>query len=291
MELSIELFDQIASALGGAAAAECGAGGGAAAAPATPKRDPENRRAARINLAADVQIVPYGVTSARPRTVKLLSLSRAGAAVLDWASMKAGEKIVLHLPREGGATVPIVCMVCNTRLSGGQFRLGVQFLSTAENTGPGMVRGVDGLVGRAASSGDVDVIEQLALNGIDPARASREHRVNLNMQALMSPFENGVAGPMHVVTVRDISPGGGVCILEHEEMERGRQFVLQVPRRAGKALTMLCTVMDCRRMDDAQFRIGAKFETKVTQTTGPTDDDGRRRQRGVFARVRRWFAA
>ena len=288
MELSIELFDQIVGALGGSGASEPNASG----------RDPEQRRTARINLAADVQIVPHGVASARPRSGKLLSLSRSGAAVLDWASMKAGDKIVLHLPRTGGAAVPVVCMVRNTRLSGGQFRLGVQFLCTAEDSGPDMMRGVDGLHGRSTDPKGVDVIEQIALNGINPARAGRAHRVSVNVQALMSPFANGTAGPMQVVTVRDISPGGGVCILQHEEIASGQQFVLQLARRAGKPLTILCTVVDCRRLDDAQFRIGAKFETKVTQTSttvgGDDDDDDDDELTGVrrlFMRVRRWFAA
>jgi hypothetical protein len=63
-------------------------------------------------------------------------------------------------------------------------------------------------------------------------------------------------------------------------------------------LTILCTVVDCRRLDDAQFRIGAKFETKVTQTSttvgGDDDDDDDDELTGVrrlFMRVRRWFAA
>ena len=278
MELSIELFEQIVGALGAGSAA------------GTPQGDAEKRRAARINLDVEVEIVPHGVASARPRKVKLLSLSRSGAAVRDWASMQAGEKIVLHLPKAGGGAVPVVCMVRNTRLSGGEFRLGVQFLSTVEKTGPEMLRGVSGIVGRAVSAGNIDVIEQVALNGVDPTRTGREHRANVNVQALMSPFENGAAGPMHVVTVRDISPGGGVCVLDHEEMRRDQQFVLQIPRKAGKPLTMLCTVADCRRLDDVQFRIGARFETKVAEATSEDDEEptGVRR---LFTRVRRWFAA
>src|SRR5687767_9236783 len=109
MELTTELFDQIVTALGAADQARAAA------------HDGEIRRAARLNLAAQVEMVRHGVTTAQPRAVKLLSLSRSGAAVLDWGTMHSGEKVVLHLPKGGGATVPVVCMVKNTRLSGGEF--------------------------------------------------------------------------------------------------------------------------------------------------------------------------
>ena len=273
MELNNELFDQIVTALGAAAQRR------------QTKTDAEKRRAARLTLAADVLIERYGMATAHPRTVKLLSLSRSGAAVLDHGTMRAGDKVILHLPKPGGATVPLVCVVANTRVTGGQFRLGMQFLSTAEQTGPAMLRAANGIVSRPVSEGQVHVLDQIALNGVDPAKSGRDHRVELNVQALMSPYNQVLAGTMSFVTLKDISPGGGLCVLQHEELKRDDQFVLQVPRPQGKPLTMLCTVVDCRRFDDAQFRVGARFETKVCDA--PADAP----KPGLVARLRRWLAA
>ena len=274
MELTTELFDQIVTALGAADQAR-----GAA-------HDGENRRAARLNLAAQVAMVRYNVTTAQPRNVKLLSLSRSGAAVLDWGTMQAGEKVVLHLPTGGGATVPVVCMVKNTRLSGGEFRLGVQFLSANEQTGAPVLRGVDGIVNQPVHEGQVDVLDEIAAKGIDPRKTGREHRVELNVQALLSSFSDGQAGPMHFATVKDISAGGGVCVIQAGEMAKDERFVLQVPRKKGAPLTMLCTVVDCKSLDDTTFRIGARFETKLLdeRADAPTP-------KGLINKLRRWWAA
>jgi hypothetical protein len=273
MELTTELFDQIVNALG--AADQARAAG----------RDADNRRAARLNLAAQVQMVRHGVTTAQPRTVKLLSLSRSGAAVLDWGTMQAGEKVILHLPRGGGGTVPVVCMVKNTRLSGAEFRLGVQFLSANEQTGAPVLRGVDGIVNKPVHAGQVDVLDVIAAKGVDPTKAGREHRVELNVQGLLSNFCNGQAGPMHFVTVKDISPGGGVCVIQPAEMTKGERFVLQVPRQNGAPLTMLGTVVDCKCLDDTNFRIGARFETKLI------DQHADAPPKGLLNKLRRWLAA
>jgi hypothetical protein len=273
MELANELFDQVVGALGASAQLQ------------QSKRDAEQRRAARLTIAADVVIERYGMAASQPRTVKLLSLSRTGAAVLDNGTMRSGDKVILHLPKPGGASVPLVCMVANTRVSGGAFRLGMQFLSTAEQTGPAVLRAANGIVSRPVSEGHVHVLDQIALNGVDPTKSGREHRVELNVQALMSPYTEGLAATLNVVTLKDISPGGGLCVLHHEELKREDQFVLQVPRPQGKPLTMLCTVVDCRRLNDAQFRIGARFETKLSESPSPAE------KRGLIARLRRWLAA
>ena len=273
MELTTELFDQIVSTLGAADEARAAL------------RNPDKRRAARLRVAARVQMLRYGMTTPQPRTVKLLSLSRSGAAVIDWGTMQAGEKVILHLPTGGGATVPVVCVVKNTRLSGAEFRLGMQFLSQAEETGAPILCGVDGVVDKPRHEGNIDVLDEIAVNGVQPAKPGRDQRVDLNVQALLSSFAEGLTGIMHFVTVKDISLGGGVCVIQPEEMTRGEQFVLQIPRRKGPPLTMLCTVVDCKRLDDANFRIGARFETKLLENHAPDEPPG------LFTKLRRWLAA
>ena len=73
-------------------------------------------------------------------------------------------------------------------------------------------------------------------------------------------------------------------MIQPEEMTANEQFVLQVPRKKGAPLTMLCTVVDCKSLDDTSFRIGARFETKLLE-------DRAAPVTGLLGRLRRWLAA
>ena len=55
-------------------------------------------------------------------------------------------------------------------------------------------------------------------------------------------------------------------------------------RRKGKPLTMICTVVDTRRIDDDNVRIGARFVTRLPDGT-------RTPAHGLVGRLRQWFAA
>ena len=286
MEIAKELFDQIVEALAKKGAAGQG----------EPERAHEQRSSSRIAISADVMVSPHGVVSAKQRHAKLRSLSRSGAAVMDHLTRQAGEKLVLHLPKPDGTTVPIVCMVMNTRISGEGFRVGMKFLSRAEETGPAMLRGVQGLISRPVDPGELHILDKIAWNGTaagatvltdrgqdaNPAK-SREERVEIDVQAMMAPYEDGRTGAIEMVTVKDISADGGVCILRGEAMKRDEQFMLQIPRPKGKPLMLICTAIACRRLDDDNFRIGARYETRLSV------EDKRRAATGLLARVRRWF--
>ncbi len=276
MELAAELFEQIVTALGG------GPGERASG------KDADKRHAGRLVLTAEVLVNHYDVVSSEPWKVKLKSLSRSGAAVIDWHAMHPGEKLVLFLPKPDGTTVPVVCMIMNTRLSGSEFRLGMQFLSRAEQTGAPMVRGCDGLVNRPNAQGTLYVLDEIAEKGVvpTPTGGGREERVELNVQAMKATYAEGRAGDMGFVTVKDISRNGGVCILQQDEMNKGEQFVLQIPRQKGKPLTVLCTAVDCRKLAENNYRIGARFETSIAPPAA-----GEANTRGVFGRFRRWLAA
>jgi hypothetical protein len=283
MELAKELFDQIVAALAQKGARE----------PGEPERHHEQRSSSRIAISADVMLTPHGVMGAKQRQAKLRSLSRTGAAVIDHLTRQAGDKLVLYLPKPDGQSVPIVCMVMNTRISGEGFRVGMKFLSRAEQTGPAMIRSAQGLINRPVNPGQLHILDAIAWNG--PARATvvgdagdgaarpeqREQRVEINVQAMMSPYEDGRSGAIEFVTVKDISADGGVCILRAEAMKRDEQFLLQIPRPQGKPLTLICTVVGCRRLDDDNFRIGARYETRLSMH----DTGGG----GWFKRLRRWF--
>jgi hypothetical protein len=277
MELDAELFEQIIAAIGAQRdAAESPDGAW-------------QRSAARYVVAADVRLEPYGLRSPRPRRVKLRSHSRTGESILDTVPAQPGERILIHLPKPDGNDVPIVCVIRNIRMSGPEFRIGMQFVSQAEQTGPQVVRGTDGLINRPQETGPLDVLDRIARDrpmhpGTGPT-GDRDERVVINAQGMMCSYSDGRTGPVYFVNVKDISPAGGVCIVQPEPMERGEQFVLQIPRRQGSALTLICTVIACRRLDDDSFRIGARFVTTLLRDVTKAGRDG------IFERVRRWFAA
>jgi len=279
MELSAELFDQVVAGLGGPAPAPSVS----AAAGTPPKPADERRRIARLTVATDVMVTPFGVAVSNPRPVRIQSLSRTGAAILDQRTMQTGDKIVLHLPRPDLTLVPIACEVRNSRLSGSGFRIGVEFLSHVEHTGaPAMLRGADGVVQRQAGPGQHSVIDDIA-EGRAVARGGRDSRVEVNVAAMASRYVDGRTHDMWAVTIKDISPGGGVCVIQPDEMKRGEQFVLQIPRRRGKPLMMLCTVVDCRVVKDGTCRVGARFVTRLSAEDKPPPS--------LLGRVYRWFAA
>ena len=317
MELEQEVFNQILGALG------TGSQRGENRQPAADTQQ-DKRKATRIAVQADVTLAPHGVLSAKPRRVSLRSLSRSGAAVLDEITRQAGDKVVLYLPKAKGnpdqnakgkpsaASIPIVCMVMNTRLlSSGHFRIGVQFLSRGEETGPAMLRGANGLVTRPHGGGSLNILDAIVENGqnsaaksatpvvgattsgkpstspsaVAAAKGNREDRVDLKVQAMFCTYAEGRTGPISFVTVQDISLGGGVCILHSDQMQRGEQFVLQIPRPQGKPLTLICTVVGCRRVDHDSFRIGARYEARLLPDAMSDDEP-----KGFMGRLRRLFS-
>jgi hypothetical protein len=292
MELERDLFDQIVTSLGATSTDE-----------GPPQCTPEQRRGGRLALTADVLVAPHGVVSAQPRKVQLRSLSRGGAAILDSAgTMHTGDKALLFLPRKDQKVISVVCLITNSRLMmDGRFRLGMQFLSRAEQTGASMLRGVNGLITRPLSAGPTSILDEIATSGTRPNDdasgngnggngasgnlSGREERVEINVQSMFAPYSDGRTGPVSFVTVKDISRNGGVCIVSPEELARGDQFVLQVPREKGKPLTLICTAVDCRRLDDTNFRIGARFEARLLQEEKSPSGGG------LLNRLRRWLAA
>ena len=277
MELSEQLFEQIVAALG----PPCEE-------PAPAGAEVEKRRDQRFTYDAGVLMKPFEVASAQPRMVRLRNVSRSGAAVLDGVTRQIGEKIVLYLPRADGAHVPIVCAVMNTRMSGSAFRLGVQFVAAAESRERG-ARGASNAFDRQAQR---HVLDELALRGFVAASddgAETPPRVRVNVQGLMSGNEYGHAGLTRFVTLYDISAAGVLSVLHPDPLARGLRFNLQVACPSGEMLTMLCTVIDSRQLDDANSLIEARFEVKSSSGSGSRGDGAP--ATGLVGRLKRWFAA
>jgi hypothetical protein len=317
MEIEKDVFEKVLDALGAGHTRE-------PLPRARPDGQPEQRRATRFVMSAQVALAPHGVLSAKPKLVGMRSLSRSGAAVLDDVARHAGDKLLLYLPRSKDSSsapsdgkghenaIPIVCMVMNTRLlSNGQFRIGVQFLNRTEQTGAPMLRGADGLISRPETSA-TEILDAIAAgaktlatttddkSAAKPAQAgkgagkekgsseargqvARQDRVELNVEGICCSYSEGRTGPLNLLTVKDISLDGGICVVQPEPMQRGEQFMLQIPRKEGKPLLLICTAVGCRRLEDNTFRIGARYESRLS----PEGNQASRA--GWFGRLRRLF--
>ena len=105
-------------------------------------------------------------------------------------------------------------------------------------------------------------------------RAPRfEHKV----RGQIHPCIEGVLAPPVPVTLQDFS-NRGLSFHTKVEMNRGEQFVFQLPRNDAGTTPVLCTVAYCRRSSDTEFRVGAEFTCIVRTdglciTTGDADVD------------------
>lgn len=271
MELSEELFTQLVDGLGGAHGEEPAAPGG------------ERREFHRLAVSTSVMLAAMNAIS-QPRAVELRSLSRSGAAVLDDLVRHVGELLVLHLPRPDGSTVPLTCVVMNTRLRGDRIRVGVRFLSRVEHAAAPVRTGADGLVTVPSGTESPKILDLIA-EGQIPGHG-RDARVEVNIEALLCPYPERPGGRAQTVTVRDVSAEGGLCIVCPNPMQRGEQFMLMISRQSGIPLTLICTAAESRWLDDSSYRVGATFSTRLdeAQRDKPEHD-------GFLGRLRRWLAA
>jgi len=278
MKLTAPLFNQVVAALGPAREEPEPAGADAASAA-------EKRGDRRLAFDTGVLMKPHGVESAQPRMVRLQNLSRSGAAVLDGVTRQIGEKVVLYLPRDDGSTIPLVCAVMNTRMSGGAFRLGMQFVALDEQ--PEQKRG-----GRGARNGErkrQHVLDELALHGVDPAPADDEAPVRVDAQGLMCGDEYGHRGLTRFVTLHEVSRAGTVSVLHPELLARGVRFTLQLACPSGEMLTMSCTTTDSRFIDESNCLIQARFDVRPGPGSGRAEEAAARS--GLMGRLKKWFAA
>src|SRR4051794_19969695 len=77
----------------------------------------------------------------------------------------------------------------------------------------------------------------------------RAARMDLAARVTITPIHAGhKLAPMQV-TISDFS-ARGVAFTDPVEMELGRQFILELPRREGGSACLLCTVMHLKPLPD-----------------------------------------
>jgi hypothetical protein len=278
MKLTAEQFEQIVAALGSVQEEAVPAGAG------------EKRRDRRFATDVGVLMKPFNVASAKPRMVKLRSLSRSGAAVLDGVTRQTGEKLVLYLPRPDGSTVGLVCAVMNSRMSGGAFRVGMAFVAVAA-AADARARGG---AGRSASTKGqpVHVLDELARRGVVAADADQPApRVRVDVQGLMTACDEHVGRALtRFVTLHELSTAGTLSMLHPAPLARGVRVTLQLACPSGEMLTMLCAVTDSRQIDESNCLIEARFEIKPPEGARHSGG-GPAPAVGLVGKLKKWSAA
>jgi hypothetical protein len=94
----------------------------------------------------------------------------------------------------------------------------------------------------------------------------RCHRIAINASIPIELILDGRRSPAIDVTVRDFSTRG-MCLLYHSPLENGQQFICILRRHSGGHVALLCTVVQCRRLTDKFFGIGAEFTCTLAHAT------------------------
>jgi hypothetical protein len=83
-------------------------------------------------------------------------------------------------------------------------------------------------------------------------------RMEVQAQVKVLPYKGGTLATPFTCMTRDLS-FKGVGLLQSRQAGHGSQFVVMLPKRDGKSMSILCTVMYCRTLADGIYNIGATF--------------------------------
>ena len=243
MKLSDELYIEIRSTLRLDAAGNAADGQSSAAAAASGRRD--DRVDASLRR---VPIEAFGSLQTR-HAVTLVDFGPRGVSFLDNRAWGAGEKIVMHLPRTLEHVVPVLCMVRNSRVVDGMFRIGAEFVHEYEAAPAAtLIRDITGV-----SSGAESVPDHSA-----GRRAPRSHLPRSATFAQMHTYDQGATGPILEAEVVDFSEAGAGMICA-TQLAPGQKLIVRLSPPGSKTITRMCEVVTCRPLDAGGYRIGMCF--------------------------------
>jgi PilZ domain len=89
----------------------------------------EKRRAERQMSRTQAAMIPVvnGQPSS-PVNVHIRDLSPRGVGLTHYAALERGSQFILRLARRGGEPLAMLCSVCHSRLSGGAYFIGAEFV-------------------------------------------------------------------------------------------------------------------------------------------------------------------
>lgn len=85
-----------------------------------------------------------------------------------------------------------------------------------------------------------------------------EHRATFQLRPLLN---SGMGEPVTVV-LQDFS-ATGIGIIHSQPLACGEQFQIPLSAPAMRALSLICTVVRCEKMDEGLFNIGFEFNSSA----------------------------
>ena len=211
------------------------------------------RRGGRTDGAhVKVEIEHVGARQGR-HAITLLDLAKRGVSLLDDRAWGAGEKFAMYLPRTSKHVIRFLCVVRNSRVVDGQFRIGAEFVDEREAPSTMVIRSPQAMAAAAALEAATADAEASA-----GRRTPRKRFAKSAAWAQLHTFENGAAGPILEADVVDLSEGG-VGFICARKLDVGQKLMVRCSRMGEKAVTRMCEVVTCRATDAAEFRIGTRF--------------------------------
>ncbi|MEA2733934.1 MAG: PilZ domain [Humisphaera sp.] len=209
----------------------------------------DGRREDRVDAShRRVPIAAFG-TLQRRHAVTLLDLGPRGVSFLDNRAWGAGEKIIMYVPRTLDHVVPLLCVVRNTRVVDGLFRVGAEFAHEHEASATQVMRDINGDV-----SGSAEAVSDESAG----RRAPRSRLPRAAAWAQMHTYDQGKAGPILEAEVVDLSENG-IGLICAAEVTPGRKLVVRFCPPGGKTITRMCEVVTCRPLDAGGYRVGMRF--------------------------------
>lgn len=240
MKLSDDLFEDIRATLGLSEATTWEARLGRDSARAGAAYTPE--------CAPRVEIEPFGQAANRRRLVALMDVSKRGVSIIDDRTWAAGEKFIIHLPRNPKNIIPLLCQVRNGRMTGTNFRIGAEFVE-AELSSRELRRGTGGVT--AGPSKPFIPMTQAGRQA--PRRWFGKHA-----PAQLHTYQQETAGPILEAEIADLSDTG-VGLICASQLAVGQTVMIRLCPPGGKTMTRMCAVVNCRLLDSGQYRIGTTF--------------------------------
>jgi hypothetical protein len=199
-----------------------------------------------------VEIEHVGARQGR-HVIRLLDLAKRGVSLLDSRAWGAGEKFVMYLPRSSSHVLRFLCVVRNSRVVEGQFRIGAEFVDEREAHSTMVIRSAQAMAAAAAVEAAAADTEASA-----GRRAPRKRFAKAGAWAQLHTYENGAAGPILEADVVDLSEGG-VGFICARELAVGQKLMVRCSPAGGKPVTRMCAVVTCRPVDSGGYRIGTRF--------------------------------
>jgi hypothetical protein len=130
-----------------------------------------------------------------------------------------------------------------------------------------------------------EFVEMLASIGIDPPASDHDKRrvVRIGHKAELLIRTDKGTKTRQTVRMKDFSQRG-VCLVARHPLPVGWSFVLELPRKTGNPVQMVCTVAYCRTMGSIKHVIGAEFVSILdgTKESAGSPDEMKRIQESIL---------